>query len=63
MKEYQRGIYDLMMLLRKYGVVFRGSKGLEVAYSDFLATNGIKRYKPSRTQVKIMAELQERLRC
>ena len=58
MKEYQKGIYDLMMLLRKHGVILSGVKGLGEAYSDFLTINGIKRRKPTKLQLETLRKLE-----
>ena len=56
MTEYQRGIYDLQTLLRKYGCILVGDIGITKGYHAFLAQNGIKMRKPTKSQVETLGE-------
>lgn len=50
MEEYQKGIYDLQTLLRKYGGCVIGNVGMKKAYLKFLSENGIQRRRPTKAQ-------------
>ena len=55
--DYQRGIYDLQTLLRKYGVVMLGNDGMKKAYHNFLTSHNLKIRRPTKAQVQVRKEL------